>query len=156
MRQSWKVYVVAVIVLVVSFVVVWTLPTTEILRGIVSLPGVGALFAVLYQIVRDQAAHERALELQATLDRQIANLCSANQKDQKYLEVLEKRIQALEAGVKLSIQRKREVLARLRALRPHRKKSRKKRKATKVQYAQALPTGGRSVQGGAPALGKRR
>lgn len=64
MRLSWKVYVVAVIVLVVSFVVSWTLPTTQILRDIVQLPGVGALFTMLYQIVRDQAAHERALDLQ--------------------------------------------------------------------------------------------
>jgi len=64
MRESWKVYVVAAIVLVVSFVAAWNLPTTEALRGIIGLPGVGALFAVLYQIVRDRAAHERALELQ--------------------------------------------------------------------------------------------
>ena len=64
MRWSWKVYVVAVIVSVVSFVLAWTLPTTEILRVIVGLPGVGAIFTVLIQIVRDQAAHERALELQ--------------------------------------------------------------------------------------------
>jgi hypothetical protein len=63
MRKSWKVYTVASGVLTLSFVTAWTLPTTEILRGIISLPGVGALLAVLYQIVRDQAAHERALEL---------------------------------------------------------------------------------------------
>lgn len=63
MRRSWKVYTVAACVLTLSFVTAWTLPTTEILRGIISLPGVGALFAALYQIVRDQAAHERALEL---------------------------------------------------------------------------------------------
>lgn len=64
MRQSWKVYVVAVTVSVVSFLLAWTLPTTEILRGIVGLPGAVALLTVLYQIVRDQAAHERALALQ--------------------------------------------------------------------------------------------
>jgi hypothetical protein len=66
-RQSWKTYVVAAIVLVVSYVAAWTLPISDILRSIVVLPGVGALFAVLYQILRDQAAHEKALELQ---DRQ--------------------------------------------------------------------------------------
>ncbi|HLE64051.1 MAG TPA: hypothetical protein VI750_12960 [Pyrinomonadaceae bacterium] len=64
MRGSWKVYAVAAVVLILSFFTAWTLPTTEILRGIISLPGVGALFAVLFQIVRDQAAHERALDLQ--------------------------------------------------------------------------------------------
>ena len=64
MQHSWKTYVGAAIVLVVSYVAAWTLPITEILRSIVVLPGVGALFVVLYQILRDQAAHERAVELQ--------------------------------------------------------------------------------------------
>ncbi len=64
MRHSWRVYLVAAIVLVVSFVAAWTLPASEILRGIVGLPGVAALFATLYQILRDQAAHERVIELQ--------------------------------------------------------------------------------------------
>jgi hypothetical protein len=64
MRLSWKVYIIALIVFIISVVVAWTLPTTEILRGIIGLPAVGALFAALYQIIRDQAAHERVLELQ--------------------------------------------------------------------------------------------
>src|SRR5207245_1928962 len=63
-RHSWKVYVVAAVVLVVSFVAAWTLPTTDILRGVIGLPGVAALFAALYQIVRDEAAHARGLDLQ--------------------------------------------------------------------------------------------
>ena len=63
-RHSWKVYVVAAVVLVVSFVAAWTLPTTDILRGVIGLPGVAALFAALYQIVRDEAAHARVLDLQ--------------------------------------------------------------------------------------------
>ncbi len=64
MRKSWGVYVVATGVLVVSFLAAWTLPTTDLLRGIIGLPGVAALFAALYQILRDEAAHKRALELQ--------------------------------------------------------------------------------------------
>lgn len=64
MQKSWKVYLIAAIVLVVSFLAAWTFPTTEILRGVIGLPGVAALFTALYQIVRDQASHERALELQ--------------------------------------------------------------------------------------------
>ena len=63
-RHSWKVYVVAAVVLVVSFVAAWTLPTTDILRGVIGLQGVAALFAALYQIVRDEAAHARVLDLQ--------------------------------------------------------------------------------------------
>ena len=64
MRQSWKVYVASAIVFAVSFTIAWTLPTTDVLRGILGIPGVGALFVALYQLFRDQAAHERTLELQ--------------------------------------------------------------------------------------------
>ncbi len=64
MRGSWRVYAAAAVVLILSFVAAWTLPTTEILRAIVGLPGVAALITVLYQVLRDQIAHERALELQ--------------------------------------------------------------------------------------------
>jgi hypothetical protein len=101
MRQSWKVYVVAVIVLVVSFVVAWTLPTTEILRGIIGLPGVGALFAALYQIVRDQAAHERALELQEK--QQLFNLGvashMANVAFDKHVQFSEQYISRMQQGL---------------------------------------------------------
>lgn len=76
MRGSWQVYTVAGVVLTLSFVTAWTLPTTEILREIMALPGVGALFLALYQIVRDQAAHERALELQ--VKQQLFNLSVAS------------------------------------------------------------------------------
>ena len=101
MRQSWKVYVVAVIVLVVSFVAAWTLPTTEILRGIIGLPGVGALFAALYQIVRDQAAHERALELQEK--QQLFNLGvashMANVAFDKHVQFSEQYISRMQQGL---------------------------------------------------------
>ena len=101
MRHSWKVYVVAVIVLVVSFGAAWTLPTTEILRGIVGLPGVGALFAALYQIMRDQAAHERALELQEK--QQLFNLGvashMANVAFDKHVQFSEQYISRMQQGL---------------------------------------------------------
>jgi hypothetical protein len=64
MRKSWRVYGVASVVLIVSFLAAWALPTTELLRGVIGLPGVAALFAALYQILRDEAAHKKALQLQ--------------------------------------------------------------------------------------------
>jgi len=76
MRGSWQVYTVAGVVLTLSFVAAWTLPTTEFLHEIMTLPGVGALFMALYQIVRDQAARERALELQ--VKQQLFNLSVAS------------------------------------------------------------------------------
>ena len=63
MRHSWRIYLASTIVFILSFGAAWALPTTDILRGIIGLPGVAALFAALFQIVRDQSAHERALEL---------------------------------------------------------------------------------------------
>jgi hypothetical protein len=63
MRYSWRVYLASTTVFILSFGAAWALPTTDILRGIIGLPGVAALFAALFQIVRDQSAHERALEL---------------------------------------------------------------------------------------------
>lgn len=62
-RSSWKVYAVAAAVLVLSFVTAW-MATTELLTVILSIPGVSAMIFALYQLVRDQAAHERAVELQ--------------------------------------------------------------------------------------------
>lgn len=100
-RHSWKVYVVAAIVAVVSFVAASILAATEILRGIISLPGVGALFAVLYQIVRDQAAHERALELQRK--QQLFNLGiashMANVAFDKHVQFCEQYISRMQQGL---------------------------------------------------------
>jgi hypothetical protein len=63
MRLSWKVYILAGVVLAISYLGASVLPTTEILRGVIALPGVGALLVVLYQLLRDHAAFERELEL---------------------------------------------------------------------------------------------
>ena len=101
MQRSWKVYSVAAGVLILSFLTAWTLPTTEILRGIISLPGVGALFAVLYQIVRDQAAHERALELLGK--QQLFNLGTtshmANVAFDKHVQFSEQYITRMQQGL---------------------------------------------------------
>jgi hypothetical protein len=47
----------ALIVLFVSFLGAIYLPTTEILKGLISLPGVGALFYTLLQLFRDDWQH---------------------------------------------------------------------------------------------------
>jgi hypothetical protein len=52
-RRSWKVYAVAAAVLFFSFVAAW-MATTELLTAILSIPGVSAMIAALYQFVRDQ------------------------------------------------------------------------------------------------------
>jgi hypothetical protein len=62
MQLTWKMYVVAAIVCVLV-VAAWLLPTTDLIRNVIALPGVGALFIALFQLLRDEAAHVRALEI---------------------------------------------------------------------------------------------
>jgi hypothetical protein len=59
-----KIYVLYGVVFCISFAVTWLLPVPDFFKGIASLPAVGSLLSVLYQLWRDERAHERALELQ--------------------------------------------------------------------------------------------
>ncbi len=61
---NWFVYIGCFIVLVLSFFAASFLPVDEIFKGIIAIPGVGALFMFLFQMWRDNRAHERAEELQ--------------------------------------------------------------------------------------------
>jgi hypothetical protein len=67
MKGFRPVYGVYLMILTASFGLVWMLPADDIFRSIASFPGSAALFGILYQVWRDQRAHERQLELQ---DRQ--------------------------------------------------------------------------------------
>ncbi|MFA6077215.1 MAG: hypothetical protein WC735_04040 [Candidatus Paceibacterota bacterium] len=62
--KKWFIYLGYFLVLIISFVAASLLPTSEILKGIVMTPGIGALCLFLNQLWRDEKAHERALELQ--------------------------------------------------------------------------------------------
>ncbi len=59
-----KKYLLPLIVLTLSFLGSTFLPVTEIFKGIISLPGGGALVYALYQLVRDDQQHTRNLLLQ--------------------------------------------------------------------------------------------
>ena len=63
-RRSWLTYLLATAVALVSFLTATFLPVPETYRGVASTPGVLALLGVVYQIWRDQRAHERAFERQ--------------------------------------------------------------------------------------------
>ena len=101
MRWSWRVYIGAIGVFVVAFAAAWILPTTEILRGIMSLPGVAALLAAVYQLIRDQAAHERAVDLQQR--RQLFNLGVASHMAKvafdKHVQFFEQYITKMQQGL---------------------------------------------------------
>jgi len=71
-----KNYILLLAVVIISFGLAFTLPTKEILQGIYASPGILALFGVLYQLIRDNAAHDRNLEIQ--LKQQIFNIGAAS------------------------------------------------------------------------------
>jgi hypothetical protein len=100
MRGSYKVYTVAAVFFILSFVAA-SLATTEFYRAILSIPGVTALVAALFQLVRDQAAHERALDLQNR--QQLFNLGvashMANIAFDKHVEFAEKYISTMQRGL---------------------------------------------------------
>lgn len=76
----------------VSLGITFLAPTNDIYRGIALLPGIAGLFAALFQLVRDHAAHQRNLEIQQ--EQQIFNLGAtshmANSVFDKHVEFCEK------------------------------------------------------------------
>jgi hypothetical protein len=99
-RWSWKVYAVLAGVMVVFFVAAW-MATTELLTAILSIPGVTAMVAALYQFVRDQAAHERALDLQQRQHLFDLGVTShmANVAFDKHVAFVEQYISTMQAGL---------------------------------------------------------
>jgi hypothetical protein len=76
-------------------------PWVAALTAFLSFPGVAALLTVLYQAVRDQAAHERALDLQQR--QQLFNLGvashMANVAFDKHVEFAERYISTMQTGL---------------------------------------------------------
>jgi hypothetical protein len=64
MKLSWKTYSVLGAVWVASFALAWMLRANGTWQAFFATPGVLALIGVLYQLVRDEAAHVKALAIQ--------------------------------------------------------------------------------------------
>lgn len=62
--HQMKNYLVLIGIAVFCFVVVYSLPTKEALQVVFATPGVLALAGIIYQLFRDQLAHDRNIELQ--------------------------------------------------------------------------------------------
>jgi len=61
---SWLIYGIYLGIFLIVFPIALILPTTEIIKIIAATPGVAALIFALWQIMRDNEAHRRALEMQ--------------------------------------------------------------------------------------------
>lgn len=59
-----KMYIGSAIVFCTSFLAAYLLPITEIFKGIVLIPGIGALVSLLIKLWLDERAHIHAIELQ--------------------------------------------------------------------------------------------
>jgi len=79
-------------IIAVSVGVTFFAPISEIYKGIAALPSIGGLSAALFQLVRDNSAHQRKIELQN--EQQLFNLGAtshmANTVFDKHVEFCEK------------------------------------------------------------------
>lgn len=98
---SWKLYIMLLALVAVSFVTTWLLPVSEAFKGISAVPGVGALLMMLFQIWRDQLTYERQKELQRK--QMIFNLSvtshMANVAFDKHVQFCEKYIAQMHKGL---------------------------------------------------------
>ena len=63
--KFWQKYGIFFLVYIASFASLYVLPASDLIKGFMAFPGSVALLGVLYQLWRDDRAHERELELQS-------------------------------------------------------------------------------------------
>jgi len=64
MKHNYWSYIILAGVFILSIGGSYLVPAQEVLKAVVAAPGVVALLAALFQLIRDQAAYERQLEIQ--------------------------------------------------------------------------------------------
>lgn len=64
MKLSWKTYLVLCLVFFGSLLWAITLPTEALTRQLLAIPGVASLIGALYQLLRDEAQHQKQILLQ--------------------------------------------------------------------------------------------
>ena len=103
MKLSWKIYMVAGVVFVLSFSTATLLPISDTFKGIIAIPCVGSLLGALYQIFKDQAKFEKDQALQQK--QHIFNLSvtshMANVAFDKHVQFSEEYIQKMDECIKL-------------------------------------------------------
>jgi hypothetical protein len=96
-----KKYVLLILFTLITFILAYALPTTELLKGIYATPSMLGLFGILYQLIRDQAQHEKNEILQK--QQQLFNLGAtshmANVVFDKHVEFCEKYLQKVHEAV---------------------------------------------------------
>lgn len=62
--ENLEKYILCIIVFIFSLFLAYFVQTNEIFKGILALPAFGALVSILYELYKDNRAHERNIELQ--------------------------------------------------------------------------------------------
>lgn len=99
-RRAFLTYASLVSIGIVSILVAFSVQRGSF-QTLVALPGVGALFGVIYQLLRDEAAHHRQLELQKSQQNFVIGAAShmANVAFDKHVEFCEKYMEELHAAL---------------------------------------------------------
>jgi len=96
-----KLYISLVVVFLLSVIGAWLLPLNDIFKGIFATPALMAMIGALFQLTRDNAAHESKLDLQRK--QQIFNLGAtshmANVTFDKHVEFCEKYMSELDSTI---------------------------------------------------------
>ena len=103
MRLNWKAYAILVGVFVLSIGAFLLLPEGhDLLGGVIATPGVTALLAVLYQLMRDEADYEKRVEAQRREFQFTLGAAShmANAAFDKHAEFCEKYMKELHEAVR--------------------------------------------------------
>ncbi|MEX2170599.1 MAG: hypothetical protein WD851_14890 [Pirellulales bacterium] len=103
MRLNWKAYAVLAGVFVLSIGTFLLLPDNhELLRGVIAAPGVTALLAALFQLMRDEADYEKRLDAQRREFQFTLGAAShmANAAFDKHAEFCEKYMKKLHEAVR--------------------------------------------------------
>lgn len=64
MKHNINTYLILLVVFSLSFGAAWAFPVEDAIKGIIAFPGIAALISTLWQLMKDQAAHEKSLEIQ--------------------------------------------------------------------------------------------
>lgn len=64
MKHDYKTYIILSVVFLFSILGSYFIPVKEMLKAVIAAPGVVALLAALFQVMRDQVSYEKQLEIQ--------------------------------------------------------------------------------------------
>ncbi|WP_321528323.1 hypothetical protein [Sedimenticola selenatireducens] len=101
MKHDPKTYGILLTVFLLSLGAAWIIPAKDVLKAVVASPGVVALLSALFQLLRDQAAHEKQLEIQNNQSKFTLGAAShmANTAFDKHVEFCEKYMAEIHASV---------------------------------------------------------